>query len=143
MFLWVRWYKISCQKTKYMTRQPPAPVYLNLLRIRFPVGAVTSIAHRVSGLLLFISLPLFIYLLDLSLQGPEGYAEAIAILSNCWLRLGSAAIAWSLFHHLLSGIRFLLIDVEVGVMLAQARTSAWLVNVTALVLTLAYIGWIF
>jgi succinate dehydrogenase / fumarate reductase cytochrome b subunit len=126
-----------------MTRQPSSPVYLNLLRIHFPVGAVTSIAHRISGVLLFISLPLFIYLLDISLQGPEGYVEAIAILGNCWLRSGSVAIAWSLFHHLLSGIRFLLIDVGVGVMLTQARTSAWLVNITALVLTLAYIGWIF
>ena len=33
-----------------MTRQPSAPVYLNLLRIRFPVGAVTSIAHRISSI---------------------------------------------------------------------------------------------
>ena len=143
MFQQVQWYKISCQKPKYMTRQPSAPVYLNLLRIHFPVGAVTSIAHRISGVLLFVSLPFFIYLLDISLQGPEGYAEAIAILGSCWLRLGSAALAWSLFHHLLSGIRFLLIDVGAGVMLTQARTSAWLVNVTALVLTLAYIGWLF
>jgi succinate dehydrogenase / fumarate reductase cytochrome b subunit len=143
VFQQVRWYKTSYQKPKYMIRQPPAPVYLNLLRIRFPVGAVTSIAHRVSGVLLFISLPFFIYLLDLSLQGPEGYAEVFAVLGNCWLRLGSAALAWSLFHHLLSGIRFLFIDIGAGVMLTQARTSAWLVNVTALVLTLAYIGWIF
>ena len=125
-----------------MTTQRTAPVYLNLFRIHFPVGAVTSIGQRISGVLLFLSLPFFIYLLDISLQGPEGYAQAIAILGNCWLRLASAAIAWSLFHHLLSGIRFLLIDVEVGVSLKQARTSAWLVNLTALAMTLAYIGWI-
>ena len=125
-----------------MTTQRSAPVYLNLLRIRFPVGAVTSIAHRISGVLLFVSLPFLIYLLDISLQGPEGYADAVAILGNCWLRLGTAAIAWSLFHHLLSGIRFLLIDIETGVTLKQARTSAWLVNLTGLVLTLAYIWWI-
>ena len=142
MFQQVRWYKISSQKINYMTRQSPAPVYLNLLRIRFPVGAVTSIAHRISGILLFVSLPFLIYLLDISLQGPEGYADAVAILGNCWLRLGTAAIAWSLFHHLLSGIRFLLIDIETGVTLKQARTSAWLVNLTGLVLTLAYIWWI-
>ncbi len=126
-----------------MTTQRSAPVYLNLLRIRFPVGAVTSIAHRVSGVLLFISLPFFIYLLDISLQGPEGYADAIAILGNCWLRLGSAAIAWSLLHHLLSGIRFLRLDIGVGVALKQAQTSAWLVNISGAVLTLVYIWWIF
>jgi len=78
-----------------------------------------------------------------SLQGPEGYAQAIAILGNCWLRLASAVIAWSLFHHLLSGIRFLLIDIEAGVDLKQARTSAWLVNFAGSVLTLVYLWWIF
>jgi len=137
-----RWYKIICQNEDFMTTQRTAPVYLDLLRIRFPVGAVTSIAHRISGVLLFLSLPFFIYLLDISLQGPEGYAEAIAILGNHWLRFGSALIAWSLFHHLLSGIRFLLIDIETGVSLKQARASAWLVNLTGLVLALAYLGWI-
>ena len=126
-----------------MTTQRSAPVYLDLLRIRFPVGAVTSFAHRISGVLLFIFLPFFIYLLDLSLQGPEGYAQAIAMLGNDWLRLGSAAIAWSLFHHLLSGIRFLLIDIEAGVDLKQARTSAWLVNFAGSVLTLVYLWWLF
>ena len=126
-----------------MTTQRSAPVYLDLLRIRFPVGAVTSFAHRISGVLLFISLPFFIYLLDISLQGPEGYADAAAILGNCWLRLGSATIVWSLFHHLFSGIRFLLIDIEVGVALKQARASAWLVNLAGSALTLAYIWWIF
>jgi len=126
-----------------MTTQRSAPVYLDLFRIRFPVGAVTSFAHRISGVLLFIFLPFFIYLLDISLQGPQGYAQAIAILGNCWLRLASAVIAWSLFHHLLSGIRFLLIDIEAGVDLKQARTSAWLVNFAGSVLTLVYLWWIF
>ena len=142
MFEGKRWYKISWHNIDYMTTQRTAPVYLNLLRIRFPVGAVTSIAHRISGVLLFLSLPFFIYLLDISLQGPEGYAQAIAILGNCWIRFGSAAIVWSLFHHLLSGIRFLLIDVEAGVSLKQARTTAWFVNLAGLALTLAYLGWI-
>ena len=143
MFKRERWYKINCLKIDYMTTQRTAPVYLNLFRIRFPVGAVTSIAHRISGVLLFLSLPFFIYLLDISLQGPEGYTQAGAILGNFWLRLGSAVIAWSLFHHLLSGIRFLLIDVEKGVSLKQARASAWSVNLAGIALTLAWLWWIF
>ena len=61
-----------------MTKQPPAPVFLNLFRIRFPVGAVTSIAHRVSGVCLFLSLPFWIYLLDLSLQGAAGFSKSEA-----------------------------------------------------------------
>jgi len=125
-----------------MTTQQSAPVYLNLFRIRFPVGAVTSIAHRVSGVLLFLSIPLLIYLLDLSLQGPAGFADAAGYLQTTWIRLGSVLIAWSLSHHLLSGIRHLLLDIETGIELRQARRSAWLVNLLGLLLALVYLWWI-
>ena len=125
-----------------MTTQRAAPVYLNLFRIRFPVGAVTSIAHRLSGILLFLCMPALIYLLDLSLQGPAGFDEASRYLQAGWLRIGSALIAWSLFHHLLSGIRFLLLDIEAGMGLRVARRSAWLVNLLGLLLALAYLWWV-
>jgi len=125
-----------------MANPQSAPVYLNLFRIRFPVGAVTSLAHRLSGMLMVASLPLLIFLLDISLQGPEGFSRAVNYLQTGWLRAGSAVIAWSLFHHLLSGIRFLLIDMGHGVSLPLARRSAWLVNITALAMTLAWLWWI-
>ena len=124
-----------------MVNQRSAPVYRNLLRIRFPVGAVTSIAHRVSGVLMFASLPLLIYLLDISLQDAAGFDLAVDYLQTGWLRAGSVIVAWSLFHHLLSGIRFLLIDVGHGLSLPHARRSAWLVNIAALVMTLAWLWW--
>jgi len=103
---------------------------------------VTSIVHRISGLLLFLSLPFAIYLLDLSLRGPDSYEEALSWLQNCWVEAGLVLIVWSLLHHLLSGIRFLLIDVEKGVSLQQARSSAWLVNIAAPVITLACMWWL-
>ena len=46
-----------------MTDPQNAPVFLNLFRIRFPAGAIASIAHRISGILLFLSLPLLAWLL--------------------------------------------------------------------------------
>jgi len=138
----VRWYKTGNRPTYDMTTQRSAPVNLNLFRIHFPVGAVTSIAHRVSGVLLFLSIPLLIYLLELSLQGPAGFAVAADYLQTLWIRLGSVPIAWSLFHHLLSGIRHLLLDIETGLELRQARLTAWLVNLLGLLLALAYLWWI-
>ncbi len=125
-----------------MPSQQPAPVYLNLFRIRFPVAAITSIAHRISGVLLFLFFPFMVWLLDLSLQGPDGYAHALALLQPLWVRLGLALIAWSFLHHLLSGIRFLLIDIDVGVSLGAARRSAWIVNIVGLLLGLACLGWL-
>jgi succinate dehydrogenase cytochrome b subunit len=125
-----------------MHTQRSAPVFLNLLRIRFPVGAVTSVAHRVSGLLLFLSFPVLVYWLDLSLRDPAGYADAREWLDCGWVRLTSVVIVWSLVHHLFAGLRFLLIDLGLGVGRTAARRSAWAVNGLALLLVLVYIGWI-
>jgi succinate dehydrogenase / fumarate reductase cytochrome b subunit len=123
-----------------MTPRRSAPVYLNLFRIGFPVGAVTSFAHRVAGVLLALSLPLLVYLLDLSLRDADGFAQATRLLQSPWLRLASVPVAWSLFHHLFAGVRFLLIDLDAGVGLHRARTTAWLVNIAGLAATLLYLG---
>lgn len=112
------------------------PRFLNLLRIRMPVGAITSIAHRLSGILLFLCIPLAAFLLELSLRGPEGFERAAQLLSSPPLRLAQLILAWALAHHLLAGIRFLLIDVEVGVARPAARASALAVNLLAPLLAL-------
>ncbi|HKK13079.1 MAG TPA: succinate dehydrogenase, cytochrome b556 subunit [Gammaproteobacteria bacterium] len=116
------------------------PKYLNLLRIRMPVGAVTSFAHRLSGVLLFLALPYGLYLFDLSLQNPEGFARAAALVHTPLVRVLSILLVWSLAHHLLAGLRFLLIDLDIGVARRGARRSAWVVNMAALLLVLAYAG---
>ena len=110
------------------------PKFLNLLLIRMPVGAVASILHRASGVLLFLSLPLAAFMLDLSLQGPDGFAQAAELLTSPLLRLIEIGLAWSLIHHALAGLRFLLIDVEVGVDKPTARASALAVNLASPVL---------
>jgi succinate dehydrogenase / fumarate reductase cytochrome b subunit len=54
-----------------MSEQMPRPVFFNLTQIQMPVGALTSIAHRITGLLLAVGIPYGVYLLDLSLQSPQ------------------------------------------------------------------------
>ncbi|MEZ5540550.1 MAG: succinate dehydrogenase, cytochrome b556 subunit [Pseudomonadota bacterium] len=125
-----------------MTPRRPAPVYLNLFRISFPVGAVTSIAHRFAGVLLSLALPLLVYLLDLSLRDADGFARAAGLLQSSAFRFASVIIVWSLFHHLFAGIRYLLIDLEAGVGLRQARTSAWLVNGAGIGVAALYLWWV-
>jgi succinate dehydrogenase / fumarate reductase cytochrome b subunit len=126
-----------------MARPHTPPKYLDLLRIQMPVGAVLSIAHRISGVLLFLSLPLMVYLLGLSLRGAEGYAQALAWLGGLPVQLLLILLAWAVFHHLLAGIRHLLLDIHIGADLRQARRSAWLVNLGALALLLwMLVGWL-
>lgn len=116
------------------------PVYLNLLKIRLPIPGFVSILHRVSGVFMVLAIPFLIYVLDLSLRGPEGFAEAGAFFDNILVQLGLLVIIWSLMHHLLAGIRYLLIDIDVGVEKQAARNSAWVVLFAALVLALVVLG---
>ncbi len=109
------------------------PVNLNLLSIRQPVTAIASIAHRISGVLLFISIPFVIWLLDRSLQSPQGYAQVISLLDNGLVKLFALLIAWSVAHHLFAGIRFLLLDIDIGIDLETARKSAMIVNALGVV----------
>jgi succinate dehydrogenase / fumarate reductase, cytochrome b subunit len=96
----------------------PRPVFLDLTRIRFPVGAVASMGHRVSGVLLAVALPFAVFALQRSLEG-----EAPRLAG--WLRIPAALLAWAAAHHLFAGIRHLLMEAGVGSSLQPARRSAY------------------
>ncbi len=121
-----------------MARQNTAPKFLNLLLIKLPPSGVASIGHRVSGVLMFLCVPGLAWLLGLSLENEQGFERAREYLQSTPVALLSLLFVWSLSHHLLAGIRHLLLDVEIGLEKTQARTSAWLVNLGALLATAGY-----
>ncbi len=128
-----------------MTRRTQAqrPVFFNLMQIQMPVGSVTSILHRVSGVLLALGIPLSLYVLQLSLQNQAGYDRVAALFGN-WAFKGLALLLmWALAHHLLAGVRHLLSDIDVGSHLPAARTSAWIVNCSAVLIALLGAGALF
>jgi len=103
------------------------PVYLNLLKIRLPLTGMVSFAHRITGVILFLSLPFVVYILDLSIESEASFQYAQQILSQPLIMFVQILLLWSISHHFFAGIRFLLIDAEIGVEKSQARFGAWLV----------------
>jgi succinate dehydrogenase / fumarate reductase, cytochrome b subunit len=122
-----------------MEKQQPAPKFLNLFRIKLPVGSVTSIAHRISGVVLFLMIPLAVWLFGLSLEGAQGFQQARGHMSSPSMIPAWLLLVWSLSHHLLAGIRHLLMDMDLGMRKAQSRASAWTVNIGAALITLLYL----
>lgn len=100
------------------------PVFLHLLQIHLPLTGWVSILHRLTGVILFLLLPLPLYLWQLSLESPMGYQQVQHWLDAIPLRALLLLLGWWFFHHLASGIRFLLLDIEIGVSLQAARRSA-------------------
>lgn len=111
------------------------PKYLNLIEIRLPIAGFASILHRISGIGLFLMLPLLIWLLDLSLKSADSYQSLQAVTGHPLVKLLLIGLLWAFLHHFCMGIRILLIDIHVGVEKAQARTSAKAVLFISLVLT--------
>lgn len=122
--------------------QSTRPVFLDLRRIKLPITGIVSILHRISGVLMVLTIPLAAILFNRALASPEGFATVVALLDNWLVRLLLLVLTWSLLHHLLAGIRYLLLDLGFGLERPAARQSARgvLVAAAALLLVLIILG---
>ncbi len=107
-----------------MASQTKRPVNLDLMRIRLPTVGLASIAHRISGVLMFLAIPVGLYLLELSVSSPQGYDRVAALTGGVVAKLVIVALVWALAHHFLAGIRYLLLDLDIGIEKLPARQSA-------------------
>ena len=115
--------------------QKNRPKHLDLSKISLPIGAKVSILHRVSGVFLFLALPLLLYLLRGSLSSADTFETYQSIVNFPLSKLVLLVLLWAFLHHFCAGIRFLLFDLHVGQALPQARASAKAVLVVSLGLT--------
>jgi succinate dehydrogenase / fumarate reductase cytochrome b subunit len=122
----------------------PRPKYLSLrallLEIRLPLPGWVSILHRISGaLLVFPFVAWLLFMLDASLASEAGFARVQAYLALPLVKLGVLVFIWAYCHHFCAGIRFLLLDLNKGITLAQTRRSSLIVMIVSLALT-AWLG---
>ena len=113
----------------------PRPKFLTLSQIHLPLPGFVSILHRVSGASLFLLLPWLIYLLQLSLTSPETFEHLKTHVAHPLVKLILFGLCWAFLHHFCAGIRFLLLDIQVGIEKPQARASAKAVLAISLGLT--------
>ncbi len=115
--------------SKTMTNKPMRnrPKNLNLLTIRLPINAIVSIMHRMSGMALFMVLPLLLFALNASMQSQQSYVELSLMLKHWLLKLLLIALSWAFFHHFYAGLRHLAMDVHWMTSLQKARLSSRLV----------------
>ena len=100
---------------------------------------MVSFAHRITGVLLFLALPFAVYLLDLSVESEASFSHAQQLLSQPWMLMVQVLLLWAIAHHFFAGIRFLLIDAEIGVEKSQATIGAWLVILAEIITLFAII----
>lgn len=85
-------------------------VYLNLFAFDFPLTAITSIIHRVTGLLLFVLMPLVLYFFKLAVESESSFAIAASLISTFYIKIVLYLFWFALIYHLISGIKHMVMD---------------------------------
>lgn len=112
------------------------PKHLDLVRIRLPLAGVVSIMHRVSGAVLFLFIPLLLWLLQRSLASPQTFDAFMSAVSSPLLKMALLGLLWAYLHHLCAGVRHLALDLDYGTELGSARISSVIVLMVSIGLTL-------
>jgi len=116
------------------------PKNLDLTTIQLPLPGKVSILHRVSGAGLFICFPVLLWLFAASLGSAESFATFKALFSTLPAKVVLAGLIWAFVHHFCAGIRFLLLDLHIGIEKEEARKSAVAVLAVSIPLTLILWG---
>lgn len=122
-------------QSKSQSKSRPKFLDLFILGPKMSINAKASILHRVSGFLLFISIPLILYVLQQSLTSQSFYNTLYGVMSNPIVKLVYIFLIWAFVYHLCSGVRFLFLDINKGVEIGRAKTTAKIVIIVSLILT--------
>ena len=118
------------------------PVNLDLGSLKYPPMAIASILHRISGIVLFLLLPMMLYFLYLSLHSEVSFMHLQTLLAEPYRKLLLWSFGASWIYHVIAGIRHMLMDLGAGEELEKARRSAVIVITLAIILTVFLGVWI-
>ena len=109
------------------------PVNLDLTTVKFPLPAITSILHRISGVGLFLGIGVVLYFLQLSLESEAGFERVLELLRATPVKLTIWLILAGLLYHLIAGVKHLLMDWGLGESREGALRGAQVTLVLAIV----------
>jgi succinate dehydrogenase / fumarate reductase cytochrome b subunit len=119
----------------------PRPKYYDLNLAHLPPPGLVSILHRVSGALLFFPiLPVLLYVMQVTLGSEQGFARWQDFFARPMVKIVMLGVVWLYAHHFFAGIRYLLLDLHIGIGKEPSRTSAIVVLALGLAATLL-IAW--
>lgn len=118
------------------------PVNLDLSTVKFPITAIVSITHRVSGVVLLGGILVLMWMLDVSLSSEEGFNSIKEILQAPLAKLILWGVLAALAYHLVAGIRHLIMDLGIGETLEGGKRGAGLTIIISIVLIILAGLWV-
>ena len=101
--------------------------------------AMASILHRVSGIVLFLLVPVMLCILQTSLSSADSFT---AVFNHMALRFVAWIFVAATAYHFVMGIKHLLADAGMNEELKSGRTAAVISFVIAAVLIVASFVWV-
>jgi succinate dehydrogenase / fumarate reductase cytochrome b subunit len=109
---------------------------------RLPVAGIVSILHRISGFLMFLLMPLIIWMFDNSITSEISFAKfssafnmGIGFVPGWFMKLIALALIWAYLHHFIAGVRHLYMDSFHAVTKEFGKSSAIVTLVLSIGLT--------
>jgi succinate dehydrogenase / fumarate reductase cytochrome b subunit len=118
------------------------PVNLDLTTIRFPITAIVSITHRVSGIILYGAIAVLLWMLQASLASEQSFNELKKLLSSPLARIIVWGTVAALAYHLVMGVRHMIMDLGFGESLEGGRRGAQIAVVIAVILIVLAGVWV-
>ncbi|MGB6099253.1 MAG: succinate dehydrogenase, cytochrome b556 subunit [Comamonas sp.] len=118
-------------------------VFADLPTYRWPLAAIVSGMHRISGLLIFLLLPFIIWMFDTSVTSEISFNRFTSVftsgagfLPGWFVKLVALALIWAYLQHFIAGIRHLYFDATHMTTKSRGRRTAAATLILALGLTL-------
>ncbi|MCE2990356.1 MAG: succinate dehydrogenase, cytochrome b556 subunit [Burkholderiales bacterium] len=107
------------------------PKYYDLNLLHLPPPGLVSIFHRITGVAMFLFLiPLVLWIFQTTLTSESGFGTWRGYYANPMVKLIIIGFVWAFLHHLFAGIRYLLLDMHIGVAKEPAQSSArWVLGI--------------
>lgn len=101
--------------------------------------AIASIMHRISGIILFLLIPVMLWLLQTSLASPESFET---VFDNVLVRFVAWVFVAAISYHFVMGMKHLFADMGVYEELKAGRTASVIGFVIAAILIAASFVWV-
>jgi len=118
------------------------PVNLDLQTVSFPLTAIVSILHRVSGVIMFFATGILMWLLAESLSSPMGFANVLDLMDSFLAKFIFWGILTALAYHLVVGVRHIIMDMGYGEEFETATTSAQVTVLMSVILSVLAGVWV-
>lgn len=118
------------------------PVNLELTTISFPAAAISSILHRVSGVIMLVGVGFLIWALATALQSAEGFALVKGLLTGFIAKFIAWGILTALGYHLLACVRHMFMDLGYFEELVSGRVTAQVVIGVAVIWSILVGVWL-